>query len=78
MGNVKDGAAIGVNLALVGITARMSDIEELHALDLEMQARHKAGEVLSDEEVDAHFAKADKALDDLQAQIDAARAARTK
>lgn len=71
---LKDTTALAVNVGLAAITARITDMEEVHQLDMEMAARRAAGETLSEEEIEAHFAKAEQALNELQAQIDAARA----
>jgi len=77
MSDVKTVAKIGADVALAAITGKISDLEELRALELQMQARRANGDVLSDAEVEAQLDKTDAALDDLQKQIDAARAART-
>lgn len=78
MSNAKDAVKIGADVALAAITGKISDLEELRALELQMQARRANGDVLSDEEVEAQLNKTDAALDELQKQIDAARAARAK
>lgn len=76
MSNSKDTVKIGTDVALAAITAQIAELEDVRALELQMQARRAAGETLSDDEVQAQLDKTDAALDALQKQIDAAKAAR--
>jgi len=78
MSNTQDAVKIGADVALAAVTAKIADLEEVHALELQMQARRTAGDVLSDAEIQEQLDKTDAALDELQKQIDAARAARAK
>lgn len=76
MSNSNDTVKLGADVALAAITAQIAELEDVRALELQMQARRAAGETLSDDEVQAQLDKTDAALDALQKQIDAAKAAR--
>lgn len=73
MSDLKDAAAIGVDVALAGVTMRIAELQELHDLELQMTARHAAGETLSPEEIQAQFDKTDAAIRALVEQITASR-----
>lgn len=76
MSNLKDAAGMGVDIALAGVTARIAQLTELHELELQMQVAHAAGEVLTDQQIQAQFDKTDAAIAAYRAELLAARAAK--
>lgn len=62
MSTANEVGAVVVDAALAGMSMELAAIHERRPLDLAMDARHQAGEVLSREEVLAEFDKTDAAL----------------
>ena len=69
MSQAKELIGLGVDGALLVVSARIAALTETQELLLQMKVAHDAGTVLSDEQVQAQFDQTDAVIQALRAEV---------